>query len=263
MLSYNGIFILLGGIVCAGLACQKSTTAPSESGVAAFTVVNAIPYSEPVVPVINTSSTIMYFHSAKSISYGHFYEYSPIGGDDTVYVVQRNSDTLNLGPKASGLMFYNITEMNKGGIYSLFLCGADTTSPDYLLTTDTLPYYNPADSVLGIRFINLSAGSNPISINLEGNPDGSEVDNLSYKNITGFKNYVTNSTINNYLFVVRDEVSGDSLTQFVLGGNNGYGLTDPNNGNLLLCKNVTVAVYGSESSTNRRFPLRTMLIDNY
>jgi len=260
----NGvILILFAGIIFAGLACQKTTTAPSVSGVAAFTVVNAIPNSVPVISVINTSSAIMYFSDAiqVDIGYGGFWEYTPIGGNDTVYVVQTNVDTLGIGPKAPSQMFYGILPLKKGGIYSLFLCGADTTSPDYLFTTDALPYHSPADSIMGIRFVNLSAGSNPISINLEGSPSGSEVGNLPYKSITGFKNYICNSASNNYLFVVRDVASGDSLTQFVLNGNNGYGFTDPNNGYLLTFRNVTIAVYGSESNIN--VPLSTTLIDNF
>ena len=255
------IVILFAGMICIGPACQKTATAPAVSGVAGFTLVNAIPNSvNGVIPIINTSQPIMWFQSANQIGYGGFFEYSPVAGNDTVYVVQSN-DTLNFGPKASGLMFYAILPLTKGGIYSLFLCGADTASPDYLFTTDTLPYYSPSDSVFGIRFVNLSTGSNQISINLEGSPNGSEVANLRYKSITGFKNYLSNSTVSNYLFVVRDVITGDSLTQFTFSGNNGYGLTDPNNNNLLTFKNVTIAVYGSES--NATVPLSTMLIDDY
>jgi hypothetical protein len=262
----NGLVVILfAGMICEGLACQKATTAPPLSGVASFTVVNAIPNTvNNVIPVINTSQTIMWFQSAYSIAYGHSYEYSPIGGNDTVYVVQ-NNDTLDIGPKALGEMFYGILPLKKGGIYSLFLCGADTSSPDYLFTTDTLPYYSPVDSVMGIRFVNLSTGSNPISINLEGSTNGSEVNSLSYKEITGFRQYVNNSTIVDYLFVVRDATSGDSLTQFDFvasgSGNNGYGLTNPYNSILLTFKNVTIAIYGSASNVN--VPLSTTLIDDY
>jgi len=261
------VFLLVASVILTGLACQKTGTVPSVSGVAAFTVVNVIPNSEPVIPIINTSQTIMWFSNANTIGYGRFFEYSPTWGNDTVYVVQSNSDTLNVGPKVTGLMFYNLLNLKVGGIYSLFLTGADTTSPDFLFTTDTLPYYNFADSVMGIRFVNLSTGSNPISVNLEGKPNGSEVGSLPYKGITNFGQYINNSTISDYLFVVRDATTGDSLTRFdfIANGsqNNGYGLTDPNNGsNLLTFKNVTVAIYGSESPSSNS-PLSTVLIDNY
>jgi hypothetical protein len=263
----NGlVMIMFVGIIWEALACQKVTTAPSVSGVASFTVVNVIPNTVyNVIPVINTAQAIMWYQSAYSIGYGSFYEYSPISGNDTIYVVQSN-DTLHTGPKALGEMFYGILPLKSGGIYSLFLCGTDTTSPDYLFTTDTLPYYSPVDSVTGIRFVNLSTGSNPISINLEGSPYGSAVSSLAYKNITDFKQYIDNSTISDYLFVVRDVATGDSLTQFDFiasgSGNNGYGLTDAyNNGKLLTFRNITIAIYGSE--TDQGDPLTTMLIDDY
>lgn len=250
------------GFICVTSSCQKTTTAPAVSGVSSLTVINAIPNSVPVIPVVNTSEAIEYFSNVQqTVGYGNFYEYSPLSGNDTMYVVQDNSDTMGIGPKAAGLMYYNIAELKNAGVYSLFLCGTDTSSPDYLFTNDSLPYYSPSDSIVGIRFVNLSAGSNPISINLEGNPSGSEVGNLPYKGITGFKRYPCNSTITNYLVVVRDAVTGDSLTQFDFGSrNNGYGLVNYN-GTLLTFKNVTIAVFGSE--TNINIPLQTMLIDDY
>jgi len=260
-------FPVLVSLITVGSSCQKVGTVPTVEKPAAFTVVNVIPNSAPVIPVINTTSAslIDYFSNANAIGYNNYYEYSPPSGNDTVYVVQRNSDTLELGPKSAGLMFYNILDLKAGSIYSLFLTGADTSSPDYLFTTDSLPYQSPTDSTVGIRFVNLSTGSNPISINLEGSPNGSEVGSLPYKSITGFKNYLSNSTVTNsgYLFVIRDFASGDSLTSFNLNGigiGNGVGLMDPN-GNPLVFRDVTIAVYGSESSMST--PLMTMLVDNY
>ena len=261
-------FLLLGILVPVASGCEKTGTVPIVAKPAAFTVVNVIPNSAPVIPVINTTSAALsdYFWNANAIGYGNFYEYSPPGGNDTIYVVQQNSDTMDIGPKDAGLMFYNILDLKAGGIYSLFLTGADTSSPDYLLTTDSLPYQSPTDSTVGIRFVNLSAGSNPISINLEGSPNGSAVGNLAYKNITSFKNYVSNSTVTNsgYLFVIRDVASGDSLTSYLvpgIGTGNGVGLMDPTNSNPLVFRNVTIAVYGSENGTTT--PLMTMLVDNY
>lgn len=261
--------ILAAIVLFAYTGCQKSVTAPSVPKPAAFTVVNVIPNSAPIVPVFNTSSGIDFFGDALAIGYDGFNEYSPFAGNDTVYVVQQNSDTLDIGPKTTGLFFYNILNLKSGGIYSLFLTGVDTSSPDYLLTTDSLPYHGPTDSTVGIRFVNLSTGSNPMSINLEGSSNGSEVVSLPYKGITDFKDYICNSMVTNsnsgYLFVIRDLATGDSLTSYSLtgiGSGNGIGLGDPNNGNSLTFKNVTIAIYGSETSGSN-FPLSTMEIDDY
>ena len=260
---YNFQILFITALIFTQAGCQKSTTAPDVSGVASFTVVNAIPNANAIIPVINISQAIMWFSTAKTISYGKFSEYSPVGGNDTVYAVQRNSDTLNVGAKSGGL-YYNILPLIKGGIYSLFLCGADTSSVDNLFTIDTLPYHGPSDSTLGIRFVNLSAGSGPISVNLEGSANGSAVSNLPYKSITGFTGYPAKSSVRSYQFVFRDAVTGDSLTQFKITSN-AIGLYypgSPNGNNSLIFRNITLALYGSEiPGTNT--PLKVMLIANY
>jgi hypothetical protein len=253
------------GFVVLALACQKTGSVPSVPRPASLTVVNAIPGSEPIIPVINSGSLITYFDFAFPIPYTGFMEYSPPGGEDTTYVVQ-GADTLDVGPKSGNLPFYGILNLKPGKIYSLFLCGADTNSPDYLLTTDSIPYYEPTDSDMGVRFVNLSTGSNPISINLEGSANGSEVSSLAYKGITTFKSYVNNSTTVDYMFVIRDAATGDSLAQFDFlqnySINNGYGLTDPITRDLLTFKCITIAIYGSESNSTA-FPLSAMVIDDY
>jgi hypothetical protein len=247
-------------------SCQKATTALPTSGVADLTIVDAIPNSAPVIPIINTTEPIMWFVGAARLYYPGYNQYSPVAGNDTVYAVQY-TDTSDVGSKSTGQMFYGILPLARGGIYSLFLCGTDTTDPDYLFTQDSLPYHSPADSTVGIRFVNLSTGSNPISINLEGSPFGSEVSDLPYKGITGFKNYLSNSSITygSYLFVIRDLATGDSLTQFLLQGfnnSNGVGLSDPNTGNPSVFKNVTLAVIG-QPGMNAAVPQTVMEIDNY
>jgi hypothetical protein len=107
-----------------------------------------------------------------------------------------------------------------------------------------------------------------MSINLEGSPNGSEVGSLPYKGITGFKDYLCNSSMTNsgYNFVIRDAATGDSLMSYSLmgiGTGNGVGLGDPNNPSLpLTFKNITIAVYGSENPLSSN-PLSAMCIDNY
>jgi hypothetical protein len=264
---FNRTFVVSVIMLFLVAGCQKTGVLPSTQGVAALTVVDAIPGSLQAVPVINSGSAVVdYFSNAQSLGYGQFWEYSPVAGkDDTVYVVQLDDDTLNLSSKNGDLLFYGVLDLKQGGIYSLFLTGADTSSTDYLLTMDSLPYYPPSDSSMGIRFVNLSTGSNPISVNLEGNAIGSEVSALPYKGITGFKNYANNSTVAvaGYEFVFWDTVTGDSIGVYTLNNSNGLGLTDPNNSNnLLTFRNVTICIYGSEAVGSNN-PLSIMLVDDY
>lgn len=239
-------------------SCSKRSV-PGTGAVAAFNVVNAAVGSTSTVVAFSHSNIT--FAAWGNISYGAFNLFSPEAGNVPLTLAQISDTTQPF--------FQGTLTLNAGSVYSFFISG-DTTIIDTLLTRDIIPDYSSADSVMGIRFVNLSSGSNPISINLEGSANGSEVGNLPYKGITGFKQYANHSTTTDYLFVVRDAATGDSLTQFDFvangSGNNGFGLTDPspnqNNGVLLTFKNVTIAVYGSVSVSSNN-PLSTMLIDNY
>lgn len=245
-------------------SCQKTTTAPEVSGVSSLTIFNGVPGSTPVIPVIGTSSAINWFASAQLDYLGGYTEYSPLAGLDTVYVVQDNGDTSNINPKNGNLLFYNALNLKKLGIYSLFLCGYDTSSPDFVFNKDTLPEYRVTDSVMGIRFVNLLAGAPPISVNLEGAPNGSEVGSLLYKGLSRFKPYVNNSTTVDYQFIIRDAASGDSLTILDFNewsSNAGYGFWDPVAGYLPDSKNVTIVIWGSE--TNVSYPISISWIDNF
>jgi hypothetical protein len=240
------------------LSCSKKSGLDANS-VASFNFVNAVEGSSSAV-VAFSNSDITYAAWGEN-TYGTSNVFSPVAGKVPLTLAEITDTTQPF--------FQGTLTLNAGSIYSFFISG-DTTATDTLFTQDIIPHYPQTDSVMGIRFVNLSADSNPISINLEGSSNGSEFGSLSYKGITGFKQYVNNSATIDYLFVVRDAATGDSLTQFDFlangSGNNGNGLTDPsnnqNNGNLLTFKNLTIAVYGSEGS-NSSNPIATMIIDNY
>src|ERR1700753_1094251 len=82
-----------------------------------------------------------------------------------------------------------VTNLNfaNGSYYSLFLAG-QSGALDTILVKDS--YQNYTDSSFGCRFINLSYNSNPISVNIKGKSNGSEVASLSYKQNSGFIKYV-------------------------------------------------------------------------
>src|SRR5262249_48007687 len=97
-----------------------------------------------------------------------------------------------------------------GSIHTLFLTGT-LAAPDTMFTTDVIPYHPFSDSSISFRFVNLSAGSSPISVNIKNNAYGSEVSSLSYKGITGFKNYPAPYNVTDYNFEIRDAASGTLL----------------------------------------------------
>ena len=267
LISTYVLFLLTISASSLWISCSKENSS-APTAVASLNVVNTLSNSAPLILVQGSiSSAIGQFSDIIPLYYASTAALTLKSGSETFYAVQNNADTSSIDGKGPDFMFNGVLNFKAGSLYSLFITGADTTTPDFLFVQDMLLVIT--DSSVGIRFVNLSAGSNPISINLEGNSNGSEVSNLAYKGISGFKKYVNNSTTGDYLFVVRDATTGDSLTQFDFlangSSNNGYGLTDPsnspNNGHLLTFNNITIAIYGQQNNPNA--PLTTMLVDNY
>lgn len=249
-------FFLLTNVVLLMPGCEKQNQSPGTQAVASLTVINALPTSAALIPVSGTTGPVTFYNVPASPQYGSYQSFGTVGsisyganvvltqlaGNDTFYVVQRNADTiLDAHGKVSQAMYSGILDLDGNSAYSLFITGSDTTAPDNLFVHDVLPYHATGDSTVGIRFVNLSTNSSPVSINIEGLANGSEVQSLAYKDITDFKNYGATRDISNYLFVVRDAVTGDSLTS--------YNLTGVNAGtssvvNTVLFKNLTIALIG-------------------
>jgi hypothetical protein len=226
-------YINLIGIVIViqlvAMGCHKSSSvlvSPSS-----LNIVNAIPTSQPIIPVLGTANAIVYFGNAESINYADAQLYSPLSGPNSLYIVQ-STDTLEINPKFE--MFNGTLNLVSGGIYSFFLCG-DTTAVDTFFVQDHIPVYN--DSSAGVRFVNLSPGSGPMNINFQGNPaTQTEFSNLAYKQISTFKAYSASSSAPvNYTFVIHDQVSGDSVVY---------------SWSYSLYKNNTIVIAGSENPSS-------------
>jgi hypothetical protein len=213
---------------------------------ASLNIINAIPSSQPVIAVLGTEQAIQYFASAPTVSYGSAQLYSPQSGKNTLYIVQA-TDTTEINPKTE--MFNGVLKLAPGGIYSFFLAG-DTTAVDTLFVQDNIPYYG-SDSSAGVRFVNLSPGSLPMTVTIEGNPiTQTEFSGLAYKTVSTFKTYLANSSVPNssYMFVVRDQATGDSLTSF--------------SWNYTTFKNNTLVLSGSEAA-GASIPLQVFQYNNY
>lgn len=225
------------------LSCKKS--GDESISPASVNIVNAVASSPGIIPVFGTSEAIQYFANAPNIYYQNSQVYSPLSGSNNLYIIE-NNDTTVLAPKRQ--MFSGTINLAAGGIYSLFLAG-DSIKPDTMFIQDQIPVYN--DSSAGIRFINLSPGSNPISINLVGNNPVTqqEFSSLGYKAISSFRKYVANSNISgNYSFEVHDQGSGNLLKTVIW--------------HYTLFRNNTLVISGSEDLTSPT-PLLVFQINNY
>jgi len=108
----------------------------------------------------------------------------------------------------------NLTMENIGN-YSLFLTGTSLSAIDNVLIKETYTRMY-TDSVCGVRFINLAPGSNPISVNLKGSSNGSEVPSLAYKAYSDFVKYAAKSVNATYVFEFRDAATGNLIKSYTL-----------------------------------------------
>lgn len=197
-------------LITAGLySCKKTGVNPSPLTSLNFT--NAV-----------IGAPTLYLNSiTDSASENNYGEFSLLAGQTGVKIYPLATPTQP---------FYNQTmaTMN-GSYYSLFLAGASTANIDAILIKES--YKNYTDSLCGVRLINLSPDSNPVSVDIAGNANGSEVSSLAYKAYTSFKQYPAKLADASYNFEVRDAATGNLLASYTL--------------NTPYFHNVTLALTGS------------------
>jgi len=238
----RSLYIFFAVVVMAGSffpGCSKED-APSPSAVASLNVVNSLPTSSPLILVQGSiTQEIGHFYSIGALSYGSTAVLTPKSGSETWYAVQKSMDTASVSAQGGVFMFDGSLNFVAGGLYSLFITGSDTSHPDFLFLQDTV--IRRPDSTAGVRFVNLSAGSNPVSIDIAGQAIGGVVPSLIYKGVTGFLSFPATSAISSYVFEFRDAVSGDLLASYTLSGVNTNSSTVENT---VLFRNLTIALIG-------------------
>lgn len=113
------------------------------------------------------------------------------------------------------IIYYNqpIT-INRETIYSLFLTGPSVSAVEPVLIKENYTY-KYADSVCGVRFVNLAQGNQPVMVNLKGNANGSEAASIAYKGYNDFKIYPAKKVNASYVFEFR-KLDGTLITSYTL-----------------------------------------------
>jgi hypothetical protein len=126
-----------------------------------------------------------------------FYKYPFVAGDQPLY-------QLSLNPKA-------------GEINTLFVTGTQN-HPEHLLVNEQPPYYTVKDSLVGLRLINLSAGSGPVQVKISGQGLNTVVmsNNLAYKSFTTYLPVAATSKVGDLLVEFFDQASGHLLASYPL-----------------------------------------------
>lgn len=201
-------FALIGQLLF--VSCSKDADIVKQVPISSIILVNAVVNSNMIIAdFTNSDSVAAYFSSTPPIPYGTSQEYSVPSGNVplSIYPVADTSHP-----------FFKGTIVLQGQfIYSLFLAGISNSQnkPDTVKTEDHPPYHCSTDSTAGLRFINLSPNSNPISVNIQGDVNTKEVRNLVYKAFTEFKLYPANSNVIQYAFEIRDASSDNLLITFI------------------------------------------------
>lgn len=193
MKHFNKQLIIMAIAIIALMSCKKS--AIQIAPLASLNVTNAVINGA----ILQMNNLNLY------ISNNSYSQISLIPGQSLVNIYPYNAVN-------SPYFNQNISTIN-GGSYSLFLSGP-ATAIDATLVKET--YQNYTDSTAGVRFINLSPNSNPISVNISGNANGSEVASLAYKSYSGFLKYPAKVVNTSYVFQFRDATTGTLIASTTL-----------------------------------------------
>lgn len=215
-------------------SCKKAPTFPGSSS---LTIANAVTGTSSLATNFKNSGPVIYAGS-KKIAYKKFGYFSAFSGSQRLRLFEY-PDTTEKDEPVIDLML----ELPVGTINTLFLTGT-STAPDTLFTRDNMPFFTSRDSSMGMRFVNLSPGSQPISVNIKGSANGSETSGLAYKEATSFRNYPINSGLPEYVFEFRDVQSGELIATYTTRGSN-YSGSLPAQPNTWRYRSFTLALAGT------------------
>ena len=234
-------------------SCSKNN---NPNGAAALTIINAVVSSNRLVTNFSGTDSITYL-TARQLPYGSYNaainEFGNHSGLVKIGLFQYPDTSAHSSP------LYNLSiNLQPNSIHTLFLTGM-VGAPDTLLTTDILPVHT--DSAAGIRFVNLSSGSNPVNITLSTSTSTNEISGLAYKGISSFKNYPVIASVSSYTFQFRDAGTNIVLGSYTMNGiNNGTGTNT--SANQYRFRNVTIALIGAPGGSGANAQ-KTLLINNY
>lgn len=213
-------------------SCKKSSTSATPSSSGAVNLVNAV-VGGATVTVVSTPNLTFSNNTLGNNAAAWF----PLaGGQNAINIGVPAIAATSTSPAIPAVTYFNTTlGVSDTSNYSLFLTGASASSIDHVLIQESYPRAY-GDSIFGVRFINLVTGSNPISVDIKGGVNGSELASLAYLSYSGFNQHPALKANPSYIFEFRDAASGSLLTS--------YTLTTPYFHNVTLCLKGKAGAYG-------------------
>ena len=206
------MFYALLGMVC--LAACKSSDNEVIRTAATIQVINAV-VDVPTVKVNPSGGKYSYKTTTDSVKFGtnKFY-FSPTGGSVITAVTS---------PDSTKVLFNRSVNL-KSAIYTLYLTGTAASVDTLFREEVNFPFismnkmFTAADSVVNVRFVNLSPNSTPVKIKI-ANAATNEFDNLPYKTIGVWNAYPARLSSTVYAFQVRSVANDALLASFNLTAN--------------------------------------------
>lgn len=220
------------------ISCKKEAV----PGVASLIAINTIKGSNPLYINFKNEGQVPY-STGGSLMYGFGIQINSYSGLQRLRLFHY-PDTMSKDDPLFDLQL----NMPVSSVNTLFLTGT-LNAPDTVLIRESIPFIPGSDSSMALRFINLSQGSDAISINLKGHNNGSEVNSIAYKNITEFKKYAVLHSVNEYVFEFRNAITGDSITTYTIPKINGEENSDRNQWRY---RSFTLALTGVPGETGAR-----------
>lgn len=134
----------------------------------------------------------------------------------TSFALPAGNPDIYIWPSADSLSpYYN---SNKGVVmaaneyFTLFI-GGTSADPQSVLINEN--YKDYTDSIVGIRFVNMSPNSTPVNVTLSTSTTTNQFSNVAFKDITDFKQFPATSNVTNYTFQVRRASSPNTVLSSV------------------------------------------------
>lgn len=222
--------------------CSKPEYNPI--GVASLTIFKAI--GGPDLRTNFRGTEPIKYANSSTLRYGTSSRYSLPAGENKLGLFAM-PDTL---ADSEPLYFFNF-DLPNASIHTLFLVGT-LDRPESILVEENIPIYARTDSMMGVRFINLSVNSPKLTVNLKDEQAGSEIASLSYKEHTAFLPYEVKPTQPDYIFEFRREDTGELLFTYRTENIGALGTSaDPNT---WIRRNFTLAFIGDVDAVDESGP---------
>ncbi|EDM34885.1 hypothetical protein PBAL39_00095 [Pedobacter sp. BAL39] len=192
------------------LSCKKEL---SQQDTASLTIVNAMYGSDLALFNFDPNFSPAVKPAAGMVR--RYRSYDP-GGHITIPIKEQFLKVYKypLNTQDQSVFQYNFTPA-AGDASTLFFSGT-IQQPESVLITNLPPYHAVADSVLGLRFVNLAPAKTPVRIRISGEGTDLTVTNLAYQAATDYLSVNADAKVGNVLVEVFDQASGSILQTYTL-----------------------------------------------